>query len=96
MCRRQLGVAVALTALTPRRTFLSRRGVGAFGAGFARRAPFAVLAAATLTAFAAFTAAAATTFAVPVSAALTTERYFAGRGDGLRPSNGEELLLAAT
>ncbi|MFE9884573.1 class I SAM-dependent methyltransferase [Streptomyces scopuliridis] len=31
-----------------------------------------------------------------VSAALLNERYFAGRTDGLRTSNGEELLVAIT
>ena len=32
-----------------------------------------------------------------VSAATLTERYFAGRADGLRPpSSAEELLVAAT
>jgi methyltransferase (TIGR00027 family) len=31
-----------------------------------------------------------------VSAAHLTERYFAGRRDGLRPSSGEELLVATT
>src|SRR5205807_1804337 len=32
-----------------------------------------------------------------VAAAALTERYFAGRTDGLRPpNNGEEVLLAAT
>ena len=31
-----------------------------------------------------------------VSAAQLTERYFAGRSDGLRPSSGEELLVATT
>ncbi|RKH02074.1 SAM-dependent methyltransferase [Corallococcus sp. CA053C] len=31
-----------------------------------------------------------------VSAAQLTERYFAGRADGLRPSSGEELLVATT
>jgi len=31
-----------------------------------------------------------------VSAAQLAERYFAGRADGLRPSSGEELLVAAT
>jgi methyltransferase (TIGR00027 family) len=31
-----------------------------------------------------------------VSAAQLTERYFAGRADGLRPSSGEELLVANT
>jgi hypothetical protein len=32
-----------------------------------------------------------------VSAAMLTERYFAGRTDGLRPpSNAEELLVATT
>ncbi|MEU1299738.1 SAM-dependent methyltransferase, partial [Streptomyces shenzhenensis] len=29
-----------------------------------------------------------------VSAAELSERYFAGRTDGLRPSSGEELLVA--
>ena len=31
-----------------------------------------------------------------VSAAELTERYFAGRGDGLRPSSAEELIVAST
>jgi len=31
-----------------------------------------------------------------VSGTLLTERYFAGRSDGLRPSSGEDLLVAAT
>jgi len=31
-----------------------------------------------------------------VSAASLTERYFAGRSDGLRPSSSEELLVATT
>jgi len=31
-----------------------------------------------------------------VSGALLGERYFADRTDGLRPSTGEDLLLAAT
>ncbi|MES4902008.1 MULTISPECIES: class I SAM-dependent methyltransferase [unclassified Streptomyces] len=31
-----------------------------------------------------------------VSGALLAERYFAGRADGLRPSSGEDLLLATT
>ncbi|AUX34096.1 MULTISPECIES: class I SAM-dependent methyltransferase [Sorangium] len=31
-----------------------------------------------------------------VSAASLAQRYFAGRADGLRPVNGEELLVAAT
>jgi methyltransferase (TIGR00027 family) len=31
-----------------------------------------------------------------ISAADVTARYFAGRSDGLRPSNGEELLVATT
>jgi hypothetical protein len=31
-----------------------------------------------------------------VSAAMLTQRYFAGRTDGLRTSSGEELLVAAT
>jgi hypothetical protein len=31
-----------------------------------------------------------------VSAAVLTQRYFAGRTDGLRPSSGEELLVATT
>ncbi len=31
-----------------------------------------------------------------VSADLLAERYFAGRSDGLRPSPGEELLVATT
>ena len=31
-----------------------------------------------------------------VSAAQLTERYFTGRSDGLRPSSGEELLVATT
>jgi hypothetical protein len=31
-----------------------------------------------------------------VSAAMLNQRYFAGRTDGLRTSNGEELLVAAT
>ncbi|MBV9598356.1 MAG: class I SAM-dependent methyltransferase [Chloroflexi bacterium] len=31
-----------------------------------------------------------------VSAAMLNQRYFAGRSDGLRTSNGEELLVAAT
>ncbi|MGA7929270.1 MAG: hypothetical protein WCA20_25135 [Candidatus Sulfotelmatobacter sp.] len=31
-----------------------------------------------------------------VSAASLTQRYFAGRTDGLRPSSSEELLVAAT
>jgi methyltransferase (TIGR00027 family) len=31
-----------------------------------------------------------------ISAASLTGRYFAGRADGLRPSNGEELLVAST
>ncbi|MFE4722138.1 SAM-dependent methyltransferase, partial [Streptomyces sp. NPDC056728] len=31
-----------------------------------------------------------------VSGALLTERYFADRTDGLRPSSGEDLLLATT
>lgn len=31
-----------------------------------------------------------------VSADMLARRYFAGRVDGLRPSNGEELLLATT
>jgi methyltransferase (TIGR00027 family) len=31
-----------------------------------------------------------------VSAAMLNERYFAGRADGLRTSNGEELLVATT
>jgi O-methyltransferase involved in polyketide biosynthesis len=31
-----------------------------------------------------------------VSAAMLNQRYFAGRMDGLRTSNGEELLLATT
>lgn len=31
-----------------------------------------------------------------VSGASHAERYFAGRADGLRPSSGEDLLLATT
>lgn len=31
-----------------------------------------------------------------VPAGLLAERYFAGRGDGLRPSSGEDLLVAST
>jgi O-methyltransferase involved in polyketide biosynthesis len=31
-----------------------------------------------------------------VSAAVLNQRYFAGRPDGLRTSNGEELLVATT
>jgi O-methyltransferase involved in polyketide biosynthesis len=31
-----------------------------------------------------------------VSAADLTQRYFAGRADGLRPSSGEELIVATT
>ncbi len=31
-----------------------------------------------------------------VASATLAERYFAGRADGLRPSTGEDLLLATT
>jgi O-methyltransferase involved in polyketide biosynthesis len=31
-----------------------------------------------------------------VPASLLAERYFAGRADGLRPSSGEDLLVATT
>ena len=31
-----------------------------------------------------------------VSAEVMIERYFKGRPDGLRPSNGEEMLVAST
>ena len=31
-----------------------------------------------------------------VAGTLLTERYFAGRTDGLRPSSGEDLLVATT
>jgi hypothetical protein len=31
-----------------------------------------------------------------VSGAVLAERYFTGRADGLRPSSGEDLLVATT